>query len=84
MTLGEDPKVLSESNAGSCVAVEVRLLDVGGWREGTCGSSGLGAPATEDDEVAKEELCSEELVAGGATDDRVEQEQGLAGRAGMR
>ena len=48
---------------------------------GTCWSSGLGAPSTEDDEVAKEELCSEELVAGGATDGRVEQEHGLTGRA---
>ena len=61
-TLGEDPKVLPESNAGSCAAVEERLLEVGGWREGTCRSSGLGAPATKDDEEAEEELCSGELV----------------------
>ena len=76
--------MLPESNAGSCAAVEELLLDVGGWREGTCRSSGLGALVTEEDEVAKEELCSKELVAGGATDGRVEQEQGLAGRAGTR
>ena len=76
--------MLPESNTGSCAAVEELLLDVWGWREGTCRSSGLGAPATEDDKVAKEELCSEDLVASGATDDRVEQEQGLAGRTGTR
>ena len=54
--------MLPESNAGSCAAVEELLLDVGGWREGTCRSSGLDAPAAEDDEVAKEQLCFEELV----------------------